>query len=132
MIPFNQIQDEAQKDLKFDISTVEHYALQIVMLKEKYARYLQAYRMELKKRLFEQDKVYADRHDYHMTQNPRARDRRDVDIFIKADPAYRKVSAETYIVEEQVRYIDSLIKSIDNMSFNINSAIKLHIFKNGG
>ena len=132
MTPFNQIQDEAQKDLKFDINNVEHYALTIVLLKEKYSRYLQSYRMELKRCMFDLDKVYADRHDYHMTQNPRARDRRDVDIFIKADPHYRKVSAAAYVVEEQVRYIDALIKSIDNMSFNINSAIKLHIFKNGG
>lgn len=132
MIDFADIQQEAQIDLKFDINTVEHYALKIVMLKEKYARYLQLYRMDLKKKLFEQDKVYADRHDYHMTQNPRARDRRDVDIFIKADTQYRKASAETYIVEEQVRYIDTLIKSIDGMSFNISSAVRMHIFKGGG
>ena len=132
MKSFEDIQAEAESDLKFDINNLEHYALTIGKIKEKYLRYIQTYRMKLKKAIFQLDKVYAERHTWHSTQNPRSINRHDIDTYIKADTDYRKVSAEVCVIEEQVKYLDGILKTLDNMSFTINSAVKLHIFKNGG
>lgn len=132
MIEFEELQNQAQKDLTFNIHEVENFALNIANLKEKYLRYLRLYRLELKKQEFNVDKVYADRHEYHSLHNPRTLHRNDLDTYIKADSTYRKAIAEYTLIDEQVKYIDGVIKSIDNMTFAINSAVKLHIFKNGG
>ena len=129
---YKDIQEEAKKDLTFSITNVEHYALRLGLLKEKYARYLQDYRIKLKQKMLELDVVFSTRHTYYSVSSNRAIDRRDIDTYIKGDKEYCTASAQLAIVEEQVRYIDGVIKSLDNMSFTINSAVKMHIFKNGG
>lgn len=129
---FNEIQDQAAEDLKFNITSIEHKALEIASLKIKYARILGEYRLELKKAIFESDIVYADRFYHHKTGSSLQIDRRDLDVFIKGDKAYQKAAAKVAIHEERVRFIDGVIKSLDNMSFNINAAVKMHVFKGGG
>lgn len=128
----DDIRIEAKSDLTFDITNVEHYAVKLGLKKEKYSRYLQSYRLLLKKEMLEVDRVYNARYRYFDTQTQKKHDRRDIPHMIRGDQEYQKAVVALTYAEENVRYLDSVIKAFDNMSFTINSAVKMHIFKNGG
>lgn len=131
-IKMEKLQQEAEEDLKFSIVDAEKIALNIPMLKNKYSRYLFIAKGVLKNSEMDLKKIYAKKHKYYSFDHNIKFNRGDVPHYIHADSEYQQVEKKVELNKLRVEYLDNVLKSIDQMSFTIPAAIKMHIFMNGG
>ena len=131
-INLSQLQDEAQEDLRIDILTAEKKSLQAPALKEKYARYLLQAKAALKKSEIDLNQKWRDRHRYYTEDHPKRLQKTEVGPYIKADAEYVKLEAKHQSNVLVVEYLEQIMKSIDQLSWNLGNAIKLHLFFAGG
>ena len=130
-IKMENLQAQAEKDLSFNIAEAEKIALNIPILKNKYSRYLYIAKGILKNSEMNLKKMYAKKHKYYSYEVNIKHNRGDVPHYIVADSEYQQVEKKVELNKLRVEYLESVLKSIDQMSFNISTAVKFHIFMHG-
>ena len=128
------LEKTAQEDLQWDISDCDIVCLKIPSLKAKWCAMLYKAEIESKSISLQLKAVYARLHEAYLSGNKinTIVDRRDVDIYITGDDKYIAIYARQALAKETCKYIEGVLRGIDSMSFSISSAVKWHVFKNGG
>ena len=136
------IQLEAEKDLRFDKTKLIDASIDTPTLVNKYYGFLVTEGRILKmieNKLFE---VYKELYDYYLhlappeayTAKPFNRKvlKGDVDMYIQSDQLYadmiNKIEAQKY----KVKYIEEIIKQLNQRTYNIKNIIEFTKFQNGG
>ena len=131
-LSLTELQEEAQADLRIDIMNAEKKSLQAPALKEKYARYLLQAKAAMKKSEIDMNQKWREKHRYYTEDHPKRLQKTEIGPYIKGDPDYIKIEARHQSNVLLVEYLEQIMKSIDQISWNLGNAIKLHIFMNGG
>lgn len=136
------IQSQAEMDLLIDKTKLIDASIETPTLVNKYYGYLIQEGRILKmieNKLFE---VYKDLYDYYLHFAPpevyvakpfnRKVLKSDVDMFIQADAAYidiiNKIEAQKY----KVKYIEEIIKQLNQRTYNIKNIVEHNKFTSGG
>ena len=130
-IKMDKLQEEADQDLSFSIANAEKIALNIPVLKNKYSRYLFIAKGVLKNSEMDLKRIYAKKHKYYSFEHNIKFNRGDVPHYIHADSEYQQIEKKVEMHKLRVEYLESILKSLDGMSFNLGNAIKWHIFMAG-
>lgn len=135
------IQLEAEKDLRFDKTKLIDASIDTPTLVNKYYGFLVTEGRILKmieNKLFE---VYKELYDYYLHLAPpevyvakpfnRKVLKGDVDMYIQSDQLYadmiNKIEAQKY----KVKYIEEIIKQLNQRTFNIKNIIEAEKFRHG-
>lgn len=129
-----ELEEMAESDLSYDIMDADSVCLKIPALKSKWCSILYRAELEASAAELKMKATYKTLHEAYLTGNKTNNivDRRDVDKYITGDPEYLKVYARYELEKGVTKYIEGVLKAIDNMSFSIQAAIKWRIFKEGG
>lgn len=136
------IQLEANNDLLIDKSKLIDASIETPVLVNKYYGYLIQEGRILKmieSKLFE---VYKDLYDYYLHLAPpeayvakpfnRKVLKSDVDMYIQADPKYTEIVNKIEAQKYKVKYVEEIIKQLNQRTFNIKNIIEFEKFKSGG
>lgn len=137
-----EIQSEAEQDLRFDKNKLVDASIDTPSLVNKYYGYLITEGRILKmieNKLFE---VYKELYDYYLHLSPpeaytakpfnRKVLKGDVDMYIQADQAYADIVNKIEAQKFKVKYIEEIIKQLNQRTYNIKNIIEFEKFKNGG
>ena len=136
-----EIQSEAEQDLRFDKNKLVDASIDTPSLVNKYYGYLITEGRILKmieNKLFE---VYKELYDYYLhlappesyTAKPFNRKvlKGDVDMYIQADQAYADIVNKIEAQKFKVKYIEEIIKQLNQRTFNIKNIIEAERFRHG-
>ncbi len=137
-----EIQEQVRKDLKINDLELDIESLRIPSLHSKYLQLLTEHSLLLKKTqgeysILKRDKWihYAGKAgDDHYQKNPfpvRLETKAQVDTFIDADDNIRELKGKLEYYETVVDYLQEVVKSISNRSFQIKNAIEWSKFEAG-
>lgn len=136
------IQDEATKDLLFDKNKLTEASIDTPGLVNKYYGYLITEGRILKMIENKQHEVYRELYDYYLgfaapeiyIQKPWNRKvlKGDVEMFIQADNLYSDIVNKIEAQKYKVKYIEEIIKQLNQRTYNIKNILEWEKFKNGG
>lgn len=139
---FDDIQKEAEVDLKIDQTNLSKSSAETPLMVNKYYRYLMTESRILKLLETEVLVLHKETRDYYLHQAPdevyvrkpfnRKVLKADVKFFVDADPEYCEKIRQYDTQERKVKYLEEIIKQFNNRSFIIQNIIADNKFKNGG
>ncbi len=126
-----QLQEEAQVDLEFDLENADRIAMRLPSCRERWCRKL--VQMEVKRKAAEQKRKskYRQLHEHYLTTYNLKVDRRDIDAYIESDAEYQKLESAEEYWKLCGKYVDGVLQSLDKATYNIGNAVKWHMFKQG-
>lgn len=134
-LEIDELMNEAEQDTSFDnhnpTSSLEKTA-NLAKLREKWARYRHIARMTMRQAEIVLDEIYSKRYDYYLNDSPRQYHRGDISTIIKKDKEYMSALAKAELARGKFEYIEQVIKSIDQLQWNLSNYTKMYIFLNGG
>ena len=128
----SDLETMVKDDLKFTLDDADTKLIQIPLLRIKYANLLMKRTKVLNDYEQRRKEVWGEKWRYYSTDYKQIIDRRDIPSYIECDADYVEVRKKVNRSQESVDFVDNVLKSIDNMNWLITSAIKWHMFKNGG
>jgi len=139
-----EIQTLWDADSQIDRSELGDESLRIVKLHAKYFKIFSQERLLLRKMEADLKELYRDKYEWYngnssrelleqrgWEPNPLKILRTDVAMYIGADEAMRTASLRVDLQNEKVLFLESIIKSLSTLGFNIKNAIEWSKFQNG-
>ena len=139
-----EIQNLWDADSQIDRSELGDESLRIVKLHAKYFKIFSQERLLLRKMEADLKELYRDKYEWYngnssqellkergWEPNPLKILRTDVAMYIGADEVMRTASLRVDLQNEKVLFLESIIKSLSTLGFNIKSAIEWSKFQNG-
>ncbi len=139
----SEIQDQVKRDLKINDLELDIESLRIPSLHSKYLQLLTENSLLLKKTLGEftvlkrnkwiyysgkaPDEVYKEKGDFPLKLSTKE----EKSTFIEADEEIRELKGKVEYYETVVEYLQEVVKSISNRSFQIKNAIEWRKFEAG-
>ena len=139
----SEIQDQVKRDLKINDLELDIESLRIPSLHSKYLQLLTENSLLLKKTLGEftvlkrnkwiyysgkaSDEVYKEKGDFPLKLSTKE----EKSTFIEADEEIRELKGKVEYYETVVEYLQEVVKSISNRSFQIKNAIEWRKFEAG-
>ena len=139
----SEIQEQVRKELKINDLELDIESLRIPSLHSKYLQLLTEHSLLLKKTLGEyavlkrnkwiyytgkaSDDVYKEKGDFPL----KLKTKDDERTFIEADEEIRELKGKLEYYETVVDYLQEVVKSISNRSFQIKNAIEWRKFEAG-
>ena len=138
----SEIQEKVKRDLKINDMELDIEALRIPSLHSKYLQLLTEHSLLLKKTRAEYAVLRRDKWihysgkagDNHYKKNPfpiELKTKAEVDTFIDADEESKELKGKVDYYETVVEYLQEVVKSISNRSFQIKNAIEWRKFEAG-
>ena len=138
----SEIQQRVKRDLKINDMELDIEALRIPSLHSKYLQLLTEHSLLLKKTRAEYAVLRRDMWihfagmagDNHYKKNPfpiELKTKAEVDTFIDADEESKELKGKVDYYETVVEYLQEVVKSISNRSFQIKNAIEWRKFEAG-
>lgn len=138
----SDIQDEIEKDSKFDDAALDRESLRIPVLHSKYYRIfieelraLKIYDAELKA-------VRKDRYEYYMgrapdeayQENPLPQRiiKQEVEMYLDSDDQLQRIRLKVEMQKAKVEMVEGFIKTLASRNFLIKNAIEWRRFQHGG
>jgi hypothetical protein len=139
-----EIQDLWDVDSQIDRTELGDESLRIVRLHAKYFKIYSQERLLLRKMEADLKELYRDKYEWYngnsskelleqrgWEPNPLKILRTDVAMYIGADEVMRTASLRVELQNEKVLFLESIIKSLSTLGFNIKNAIEWSKFQNG-
>lgn len=131
-INLDELKDEVEEDFKFSITKADEHSLRVPALMDKYSRYMQVAKAAMKKASMQKNSKYRELYDKYKYDDPRKLDKREIEIYIKGNKDFQRLEGIYEFEKMKVEYLESILKAIGQLSWNIGNAIKAHIFFQGG
>ena len=138
----DEIQAQAEKDLKIDDTELDVESLNTPILHAKYLKHYSTYSLMLKKAEGEYSQLYkskwlfytgkADPKEYKNSDFQLKVLRQDVSTFIDADKDILKLSQKVSYLKVVCSYLENILRQINNRGFQIKNAIDWKRFTEGG
>ena len=139
-----EIQNLWDADSQIDRSELGDESLRIVKLHAKYFKIFSQERLLLRKMEADLKELYRDKYEWYngnsskelleqrgWEPNPLKILRTDVAMYISADEVMRTASLRVELQNEKVLFLESIIKSLSTLGYNIKNAIEWSKFQNG-
>jgi hypothetical protein len=139
-----EIQALWEKDAHIDRSELGDESLRIARMHAKYFKIFSQERLLLKKMESDFKELYRDKYEWYngsiseellkergWAPNPLKILRTDIAMYLEADSEMRTANLRNEMQNEKVMFLESIIKSIGTLGFNIKSAIEWSKFQNG-
>jgi len=128
----DQLKEKAKKDLAIDTSNLDVCSVRIPYVSGEWMNFLNDEIISLKKLEFDYDKQFRLKWKFYKTEfNMVLKDKNEVMIFINGDEDIIELKMKIVKKKEKVKFIESTINTLNQMSFNISNAIKFLMFKSG-
>lgn len=132
MRSIQEYEAEAAEDLKVDETSIIPYSLRLGSLKRKWLGYLSEEKLLLAECDSRLAQLYRKVHRQIMTKSEIAVDRRDADMHVKGDDRYSEASLACAAQRCRTEFVQDMLKTLENQSFLLNTAMKMMIFREGG
>lgn len=139
-----EIQNLWDVDSQIDRTELGDESLRIVKLHAKYFKIFSQERLLLRKMESDLKELYRDKYEWYngnssqellkergWEPNPLKILRTDVAMYIGADQDMRNASLRVEMQNEKVLFLESIIKSLSTLGYNIKNAIEWSRFQNG-
>ena len=139
-----EIQNLWDADSQIDRSELGDESLRIVKMHAKYFKIYSQERLLLRKMESDLKELYRDKYEWYngniskelleqrgWEPNPLKILRTDVAMYISADEGMRTASLRVELQNEKVLFLESIIKSLSTLGYNIKNAIEWSKFQNG-
>lgn len=136
------IQTEAESDLMFDKNKLVDASIDTPRLVNKYYGYLIDEGRILKMIENKIHEVYRDRYEYYLHMAPpevyiakpwnRKVLKGDVDMYIQSDNLYSDMVNKLEAQKYKVKYVEEIIKQLNQRTYNIKNIIEFEKFRSGG
>jgi hypothetical protein len=139
-----EIQSLWEQDAQIDRTELGDESLRIVKLHSKYYRIFSQERLMLRKMEAEYKELYRDKYEWFngtlaketmnlhgWEPNPLKILRTDISMYIEADEQMRTAGLKVEMQREKVEFLESIIKTLIPMGYNIKNAIEWAKFQNG-
>ena len=139
-----EIQNLWDADSQIDRTELGDESLRIVKLHAKYFKIFSQERLLLRKMESDLKELYRDKYEWYngnisqellkergWEPNPLKILRTDVAMYIGADEGMRNASLKVEMQSEKVMFLESIIKSLSTLGYNIKNAIEWSRFQNG-
>lgn len=136
-----ELQIESDKDLKINDIQLDIESLKIPQLHNKYLKFLNNYKVLLKKSETDLDKMIKHKWEYYTGKSdPDVYKlkpfnlkilRQDVDKYVNADEEIIKLKHKKEYLTTTVNYLEQIIRQINNRTFTIKNAIEWKKFTSG-
>lgn len=140
----DEIQSQWEQDVQIDRTELGDESLRIVKLHAKYYKIFSQERMMLRKMESDFKELYRDKYEWfngtasqetlaehEWKPNPLKILRTDIAMYIEADEQMRSASLKVEMQREKVEFLESIIKTLIPMGYNIKNAIEWAKFQNG-
>lgn len=137
--------DAWEQDAKIDPAELDTAAREVPLLHAKYWRWYVAERLRYKKLDYEYKALYQLRYEYWWGRlddevrkahgwpvQPLKILAPQLSIYLDGDIILQDAAKKRLVVEETLRFLEDVIKSINNRNFTISNMIKYLAFKMGG
>lgn len=139
-----EIQNLWDVDSQIDRSELGDESLRIVKMHAKYFKIYSQERLLLRKMESDLKELYRDKYEWYngniskelleqrgWEPNPLKILRTDVAMYISADEGMRTASLRVELQNEKVLFLESIIKSLSTLGYNLKNAIEWAKFQNG-
>ncbi len=144
MITFEEIQIQAENDLKFDKTNLDGESMKIPQLHNKYLCFLYDYKNTLKKQIHAYSKLKLIKVEYYTGRLPIETLKefnwqpfqlkilkQDLDLYLDSDKDLQSLEYKIENTKNAVDYLEGIVKNIMNRHWMIRSAIDFMKFTSG-
>ena len=136
-----ELQQAVNKDFKLDDTELDTESVNIPLLHNKYLIHFNKFSLLLKKAEYEHKSMIRDKWEYYtgkadpIVYKEKPFDikvlKADVHIYMDSDPELQKADQKTAYLNQIVKYLEQVLRSINNRTFLIKNAIEWKKFTSG-
>ena len=136
-----ELQQAVNKDFKLDDTELDTESVNIPLLHNKYLIHFNKFSLLLKKSEYEHKTMIRDKWEYYTGKaDPHVYQQRpfdikvlkaDVHIYMDSDPDLQKADQKVAYLNQIVKYLEQVLRSVNNRSFLIKNAIEWKKFTSG-
>ena len=136
-----ELQQAVNKDFKLDDTELDTESVNIPLLHNKYLIHFNKFSLLLKKSEYEHKTMIRDKWEYYTGKaDPHVYQQRpfdikvikaDVHIYMDSDPELQKADQKVAYLNQIVKYLEQVLRSVNNRTFLIKNAIEWKKFTSG-
>ena len=136
-----ELQQQVSKDFKLDDTELDSESVSIPLLHNKYLIHFNKFSLLLKKAEYEHKTMIKDKWEYYTGKaDPGVYKEKpfdikvlksDVHIYIDSDPELQRADQKVAYLNQIVKYLEQILRGINNRSFLIKNAIEWKKFTSG-
>ena len=136
-----ELQQSVNKDFKLDDTELDTESVNIPLLHNKYLIHFNKFSLLLKKSEYEHKTMIRDKWEYYTGKaDPHVYQQRpfdikvlkaDVHIYMDSDPDLQKADQKVAYLNQIVKYLEQVLRSVNNRTFLIKNAIEWKKFTSG-
>jgi len=136
-----ELQQSVNKDFKLDDTELDTESVNIPLLHNKYLIHFNKFSLLLKKAEYEHKSMIRDKWEYYTGKaDPSVYKEKpfdikvlkaDVHIYMDSDPELQKADQKTAYLNQIVKYLEQVLRSVNNRTFLIKNAIEWKKFTSG-
>ena len=136
-----ELQQVVNKDFKLDDTELDTESVNIPLLHNKYLIHFNKFSLLLKKAEYEHKSMIRDKWEYYTGKaDPHVYQQRpfdikvlkaDVHIYMDSDPELQRADQKTAYLNQIVKYLEQILRSVNNRTFLIKNAIEWKKFTSG-
>ena len=136
-----ELQQAVNKDFKLDDTELDTESVNIPLLHNKYLIHFNKFSLLLKKSEYEHKTMIRDKWEYYTGKaDPHVYQERpfdikvlkaDVHIYMDSDPDLQKADQKVAYLNQIVKYLEQVLRSVNNRTFLIKNAIEWKKFTSG-
>ena len=136
-----ELQQAVNKDFKLDDTELDTESVNIPLLHNKYLIHFNKFSLLLKKAEYDHKSMIRDKWEYYTGKaDPSVYKEKpfdikvlkaDVHIYMDSDPELQKADQKTAYLNQIVKYLEQVLRSVNNRTFLIKNAIEWKKFTSG-
>ena len=136
-----ELQQAVNKDFKLDDTELDTESVNIPLLHNKYLIHFNKFSLLLKKAEYEHKSMIRDKWEYYTGKaDPSVYKEKpfdikvlkaDVHIYMDSDPELQKADQKTAYLNQIVKYLEQVLRSVNNRTYLIKNAIEWKKFTSG-
>jgi len=136
-----ELQQQVSKDFKLDDTELDSESVSIPLLHNKYLIHFNIFSLLLKKAEYEHKTMIKDKWEYYTGKaDPSVYKEKpfdikvlksDVHIYMDSDPELQRADQKVAYLNQIVKYLEQILRGINNRSFLIKNAIEWKKFTSG-
>ena len=136
-----ELQQSVNKDFKLDDTELDTESIKIPLIHNKYLQHFNTFSLLLKKAEYDHKTMTRDKWEYYTGKaDPSVYQEKpfdikvlkaDVHIYMDSDPELQKADQKVAYLNQIVKYLEQVLRSINNRTFLIKNAIEWKKFTSG-
>jgi hypothetical protein len=131
MCGIEKFEKEARSDLEFDETDVHVYSARLGSIKLKWLKYFYDESLVLSEYEGICDSLYSKIYFKAKYESDKIYEKKDLDIIVSGDKKYIEAKKLLNKQNQKVKFIEEMMKILENQSFLINNLTKILIYRDG-